>query len=72
MVGQDPDRPPSPEEEQWLRAQLAFEWQQRLSVTLQRGNARAIITRSRRSRDGMGVRVYAPRGGADFDDGSGY
>ena len=55
VVGQDPDRPPSPEEEQWLRAQLAFEWQQRLSVTLQRGNARAIITRSRRSRDGMGV-----------------
>ena len=51
--------------------QLSFEWQQRLSVALQRGNARAIITRSRRSRDALGVRVHAPRDTAGLDDGSG-
>ena len=65
----------SPEEERVLRGQLSEHWQRRFSVTLQRGNARVIISRARMARDQMGVRVGRSWGrhrSSELDDGSGY
>ena len=61
----------SPEEVARLRGALFLEHQRRLSLALQRGNARIIIGRSRQSRDRMGLRVYAPSFRTELDFGSG-
>ena len=56
------------------RGLLSESWQRRLSVALQRGNARVMIARSKMARDGMGVRVGRSWGRArasELDDGSG-
>ena len=54
-----------------LRGQLSLEFQRRVSCALQRGNARAIISRSRQARDRMGHRVYMPPDHSELDFGSG-
>ena len=61
----------SQEWERWARAQLSADWQQRISVTLQRGNARVLRSGILRARAGVGVRVYGHMGGCSLDTGSG-
>ena len=56
----------SQEWERWARAQLSADWQQRISVTLQRGNARVLRSGILRARAGVGVRVYGRMGGCSF------
>ena len=53
------------------RAALSARWQQRFSTTLQRGNARCIITRARASRTLAGVRVHGQWGQSELDVGLG-
>ena len=43
--------------ERWARAQLSADWQRRISITLQRGNARVLRSGVLRARSGVGVRV---------------
>ena len=59
--------------ERWARAQLSADWQRRISITLQRGNARVLRSGVLRARSGVGVRVYGRMGGCTFslDVGSG-
>ena len=58
--------------ERWARAQLsAADWQRRISVTLQRGNARVLRSGVLRARSGVGVRVYGRMGGCTLDVGTG-
>ena len=55
-----------------LRGILSEQWQRRFSITLQRGNARVILSRSRLARSRMGVRVYGHgRRQSELDDGTG-
>ena len=57
--------------ERWARAQLSADWQRRISVTLQRGNARVLRSGVLRARSGVGVRVYGRMGGCTLDVGTG-
>ena len=57
--------------ERWARAQLSADWQRRISVTLQRGNARVLRSGVLRARSGVGVRVYGHMGGSSLDVGTG-
>ena len=57
--------------ERWARAQLSANWQRRISITLQRGNARVLRSGILRARAGVGVRVYGHMGGCSLDTGSG-
>ena len=57
--------------ERHARAQLAADWRRRLSITLQRGNARIILGGAARARSGTGVRVYGHMSSSDLDTGSG-
>ena len=57
--------------ERHARAQLAADWRRRLSITLQRGNARIILGGAARARSGTGVRVYGHMRSSDLDTGSG-
>ena len=57
--------------ERWARAQLSAAWQRRISVTLQRGNARIMRSGILRARSGMGQRVYGRMRGCSLDVGSG-
>ena len=59
------------EQERGRRAALSARWQQRFSTILQRGNARAIITRARASRSLMGIRVRGQWGQSELDVGLG-
>ena len=59
------------EQERGRRAELSARWQQRFSTILQRGNARAIITRARASRTLMGIRVRGQWGRSELDVGLG-
>ena len=52
--------------ERWARAQLSADWQRRISITLQRGNARVLRSGVLRARSGVGVRVYGRMGGCTF------
>ena len=61
-------------EEAAMRGRLSEEWQRRISMALQRGNARIIISRSRQARDRLGTRVGRAWGRAqdtelDFGEG---
>ena len=57
--------------ERWARAQLSADWQRRISITLQRGNARVLRSGVLRARSGVGVRVYGHMGGSSLDVGTG-
>ena len=57
--------------ERWARAQLSADWQRRISITLQRGNARVLRSGVLRARSGVGVRVYGRMGGCTLDVGTG-
>ena len=61
----------SQEWERWARAQLSADWQRRISITLQRGNARVLRSGVLRARSGVGVRVYGHMGGSSLDVGTG-
>ena len=61
--------------DRWARAQLGADWrrriQRRMSVALQRGNARIILSGAARARSGRGVRVYGHMSSRDLDTGAG-
>ena len=46
---------PGMEWERWARAQLSADWQRRISITLQRGNARVLRSGVLRARSGVGA-----------------
>ena len=57
--------------DRWARAQLGADWRRRMSVALQRGNARIILSGAARVRSGRGVRVYGHMSSSDLDTGAG-
>ena len=57
--------------DRWARAQLGADWRRRMSVALQRGNARIILSGAARARSGRGVRVYGHMSSRDLDTGAG-
>ena len=57
--------------DRWARAQLGADWRRRMSVALQRGNARIILSGAARARSGRGVRVYGHMSSSDLDTGAG-
>ena len=57
--------------ERWARAQLSADWQRRISITLQRGNARVLRSGVLRARSGVGVRVRGRMGGCTLGVGTG-
>ena len=61
------------EYDRWTRAQLSADWRRRMSVALQKGNARVILGGAARARAGTGVRVYGSMGASrsDLDTGVG-
>ena len=61
------------EYDRWARAQLSADWRRRMSVALQKGNARVILGGAARARAGTGVRVYGSMGASrsDLDTGVG-
>ena len=57
--------------DRWARAQLGADWRRRMSVALQRGNARIILSGAARARSGRGARVYGHMSSSDLDTGAG-
>ena len=50
---------------------LEVDWRRRMSVALQRGNARIILSGAARARSGRGARVYGHMSSSDLDTGAG-
>ena len=65
------EAPELEEYDRWARAQLSADWRRRMSVALQRGNARIILGGAARARSGTGVRVYGHMARSDLDVGVG-
>ena len=59
------------EYDRWARARLSSDWRRRMSVALQKGNARVILGGAARARSGTGVRVYGHMTRSDLDTGVG-
>ena len=59
------------EYDRWARARLSSDWRRRMSVALQKGNARVILGGAARARSGTGVRVYGSMTRSDLDTGVG-